>query len=148
VCDRTREHGRFDAEVAAHDFAAAEIAVREAVMAIESVDKPVKIEIQIVQDSPVAALLSASNSAVMVCIGALGGNRATGKRLGSTPAALAAYAHCPLAIVRQRGRHQTSSAWVVAEFNNTESTGARACRRRSPVAQRSTSGAGPAAKLQ
>jgi nucleotide-binding universal stress UspA family protein len=114
-----RELGRFDADFGAHDFAAAEIAVREAVMAIESVDKPVKIEVEIVQGRPVAALLSASYSAVMICVGALGINRAAGKRLGSTPAGLAVHAHCPLAIVRQRGPHQSAPAWVVTEFDNT-----------------------------
>jgi nucleotide-binding universal stress UspA family protein len=114
-----REAGEVDCDSVAHDFASAEIAVREAAMAIESVDKPVKIEVEIVQDRAVAALLAASHSAAMVCVGALGINRATGKRVGSTVSALLARAHCAVAIVRQSDSSMSEPRWVVTEFDGS-----------------------------
>ena len=54
-----------DNEAAARDLAAAEIAVRHAVMAVESTDKSVKIEVEILQDQPVRALKAASRSGGM-----------------------------------------------------------------------------------
>ena len=59
-------------EDAARDLAAAEIAVRHAFTAVESTDKPVKIEVEILQDRPTRALLEASRWAAMVCVGAMG----------------------------------------------------------------------------
>lgn len=114
-----RESGRTDCDSVAHDFATAEVAVRQTAMAIESVDKPVKIEVEIVQDRPVAALLAASHSAAMLCVGALGINRATGKRVGSTVSALSARAHCPIAVVRQAAPLSTEPGWVVTEFEGS-----------------------------
>jgi nucleotide-binding universal stress UspA family protein len=87
-------------------------------MAIESVDKPVKIEVEIVQGRPGAALLSASHGAAMLCVGALGIGRATGKRVGSTVTELLARAHCPVAIVRP-GRNTREPGWVVTEFDDS-----------------------------
>jgi len=112
-----RESG--DCASVTHDFASAETAVRQAAMAIESVDQPVKIEVEIVQDRPVAALLAASRSAAMICVGALGTNRATGRRTGSTVSGLLARAYCPLAIVRPELLRQSEPGWVVTEFENS-----------------------------
>lgn len=108
-----------DCAILAQDFASAEIAVREAAMAIESADQPVKIEVEIVQDRPVAALLAASRSAAMVCVGALGRNHAAGRRVGSTVSGLLARAHCPVAIIRPERLHQAEPGWVVTEFERT-----------------------------
>jgi nucleotide-binding universal stress UspA family protein len=47
-------------EDAAHDLATAEIAVRHALMAVESTDKRVKIEVEILQDRPLDALRAES----------------------------------------------------------------------------------------
>lgn len=99
----------------AHAFATAEAAVRQAAMAIESLDQPVKIEVEIIQDRPVAALLATSHAAAMICVGALGVNRATGKRVGSTISTLLARAHCPIAIVRSSDRSRSQPGWVVTE---------------------------------
>jgi nucleotide-binding universal stress UspA family protein len=106
-----------DSRSVAQAFAAAESAVRYAAMAVESLNQPVKIEVEIIQDRPVAALLAASNSAAMVCVGALGVNRATGRRAGSTLSALVARSHCPVTVVRQQSRRTTETGWVVTEFD-------------------------------
>ncbi len=92
------EHVRRDANSFTHRFATAEIAVRNAFMAVEASQQPVKIEIEIVQDHPVATLMRASRSAAMMCLGASRHSRL--KRVGSTASALSASAHCPVALLR------------------------------------------------
>ncbi|TDO17360.1 nucleotide-binding universal stress UspA family protein [Mycobacterium sp. BK086] len=87
-------------EDAARDLAVADTAVRMALIAIESTDKPVKVEIEIMQGRPVDMLLEASRAAEMTCIGAIGIGTATGVRLGSTALALANNSHGPVAIIR------------------------------------------------
>jgi len=114
-----RESGRSDCDSIAQDFAGAETAVRQAAMAIESVNQPVKIEVEIVQDRSVAALLAASHSAVMICVGALGIDHATEKRVGSTVCGLLARAHCPVAIVNLERVHDVEPGWVVTEFEDS-----------------------------
>ena len=89
---------------AARRLAMAEIAVRSAIMAVESTDKPVKIEVEITQGLPTSTLVQASRSAVMVCVGAVGLNHFQPGRVGSTAAALAASTHCPVAIIRGQDR--------------------------------------------
>lgn len=113
------ESGRCDGESMARDFATAEIAVREAAMAIEASDHPVKIEVEIVQGRPVAALLAASRSAAMICIGAHGVTDATGGRVGSTVSELLAQADCPVAVVLPESPSQVESGCVVTEFEET-----------------------------
>lgn len=115
-----------DNQAAAHDLATAEIAIRHAFMAVESTDKPVKIEIEILQDRPVRALTEASKWAAMVCVGSVGLKHSSHDRIGSTAKALATSAHCPVAIAygqppaaRQR--------WIVAEVNESP-LGARTIR--------------------
>jgi nucleotide-binding universal stress UspA family protein len=114
-----RDRGPIDAQCIAHDFATAEAAVRYAAMAIESVDKPVKMEVEIVQGRPATALLSASRDAAMLCVGALGVDRATGKRVGSTVTELLGRAHCPVAIVRPTRLNIREPGWVVTEFDES-----------------------------
>jgi nucleotide-binding universal stress UspA family protein len=79
--------------------AAAEHAIKDVIAAVESTGKPVKVEAEIVHSSPAAALLAASRSAALVCVGSTGIKHALQGRIGSTAAALAASAHCPVAIV-------------------------------------------------
>ena len=57
-------------------------------MAVESTDKPVKIEVEILQDRPARALLEASRWAAMLCVGSMGLKHSTQGRIGSTAAAL------------------------------------------------------------
>jgi nucleotide-binding universal stress UspA family protein len=66
----------------------------------------VKIEMDITQGHPTSALVRASRSAVMVCVGAVGFKHFQPERVGSTAAAVASSAHCPVAIIR---RHDSPS---------------------------------------
>lgn len=65
-----------DCDVLARKLAAAEVAVKYAFAAVESTDKPVKIEVEILQDRPTRALLEASRWAALVCVGATVSNTA------------------------------------------------------------------------
>lgn len=102
------ESSSTDPQRAAHELANAELAVRHAFTAVESTEKPVKIELEIVQRGPTRALLAASRSAAMICVGSTGLHHATRGRMGSTAAALAGSAHCPVAIVRRRADAKSS----------------------------------------
>ncbi|OBG68676.1 universal stress protein [Mycobacterium sp. E3339] len=83
----------------------AETAVRQAVTAIHAAGKPVHIESGIVQGPAIGSLIRSSASAAMVCVGAVGLRHFQPGRVGSTAAALAISAHCPVAIVRGRDDH-------------------------------------------
>ena len=80
----------------------AEAAVRQARVAIEAAGKPVKIDADVVPGPAVGSLIRASASAAMVCVGAVGLRHFQPGRLGSTAAALAMSARCPVAIIRGR----------------------------------------------
>ena len=108
-----------DPQDAARDLAAAEIAVRHAFTAVESTDKPVKIEVEILQDRPTRALLEASRWAALVCVGAMGLKHCAQGRIGSTAAALASSAHCPVAVVRGHDPLHAKQQWVVAEVDES-----------------------------
>jgi nucleotide-binding universal stress UspA family protein len=114
-----RELKSFDPQCAAHDLATAEIAVRQAFTAIESLEEPVKVEVEILQNRSAQALVESSRRAVMICVGGLGLNHAAGRTLGSTAAALAAHAHCRLAIVRRCERSTTGPGWIVVEVDDS-----------------------------
>ena len=124
-----------DPQDAARDLAAAEVAVRYAFTAVESTDKPVKIEVEILQDRPTRALLEASRWAALLCVGAMGLKHSAQGRIGSTAAALASSAHCPVAVVRGHDPLHAKQQWVVAEVDESavseECYGARSKRRNS-----------------
>ncbi|CAN5852947.1 universal stress protein [soil metagenome] len=94
------EHTATNAEESARVLAKAETAVRMAFMAIESTNKPVKIEVEILQGRPTDVMLQAARAAEMICVGPIGLKNAAAGRIGSTAAALASRARCPVAIVR------------------------------------------------
>jgi nucleotide-binding universal stress UspA family protein len=102
---------------AARELARAEIAVRHAFLAVESTDQPVKIEVEILQQRPVRALREASRGAVMLCVGSIGLKHSARGKVGSTAAALAAAAHCPVSIVRCHDPLAVRQRWVVAEVD-------------------------------
>lgn len=104
-----------DGQTYLQDFGTAECAILQAVTAVESTYEPVKIEAEIVRCTAAQALLKASPSAVMICIGADGLNADAGlHRGGSTAAALSAQAHCPVAIIRGSRRRSTGNPqWIV-----------------------------------
>jgi nucleotide-binding universal stress UspA family protein len=88
-------------------LASAEIAVREAIVAVQSEELPVKIEVEIRQRSALSALQEQSRTATLVCVGAVGNYLATGGRLGSVVEGLARTGHCPVAIIRGNEPHGT-----------------------------------------
>ena len=107
-----------DPNEAARKLAAAEVAVRYAFTAVQSTDKPVKIEVEILQGPPVRALLDASRNAAMVCVGSIGLKHFQDGRIGSTAAALASAAHCPVAIVRGHDPLRAAQRWVAVEVDS------------------------------
>ena len=108
-----------DHEAAARDLAKAEVAVRYAFAAVESTDKPVKIEVEILQDRPTRALIEASRWAAMVCVGSVGLKHSAQGRMGSTAAGLASSSHCPVAVIRGHDPFQAEQQWVVAELDRS-----------------------------
>lgn len=109
--------GRGDMEVAAP-----QTSIRHAVKAIEAAGKPVKIETEVVPEPAIGALISASASAVMLCVGAVGLRHFQQGRVGSTAAALAISARCPVAIVRGREDHPAADT-IVVELDGSPDNG-------------------------
>jgi nucleotide-binding universal stress UspA family protein len=115
------DNARADAQANAHELATAERAVQHAFTAVESLEKPVKIEAESLQAgrSPTRALLKAARSAAMICVGAMGLKHATQGRVGSTAAAPAASAHCPVAVIRGSEPRPRETGWIVAEVDGS-----------------------------
>ncbi|MEZ0351555.1 universal stress protein [Mycobacterium sp. pR1184] len=80
--------------------AAAEHVVRDAYEAVEQVGKPVKVETEILDGEPVAALIAASRSTTLLCVGDTGASMRPTIWLGSTAKELAQSGHCSVAVVR------------------------------------------------
>jgi nucleotide-binding universal stress UspA family protein len=115
-----RSYDEFDAQQAARDLARADIAIRQALVAVESAEKPVKIEWEVVHGDPAAVLSNASRSADMVCVGSFGITHAIGDpQLGSTAAALSATASCPVAVIGSDCGPYTPAGRVVATIDGT-----------------------------
>jgi nucleotide-binding universal stress UspA family protein len=109
-----------DAEGAARKLASAELSVRHAFTAVESTEKPVKIEAEILHGHPTHVLMDASRAAEMLCVGSIGFNHFTEGRVGSTAATLVGWAHCPVAMIRRHGGARSSKpGWVVVEAEET-----------------------------
>ncbi|MGO8769663.1 MAG: universal stress protein [Mycobacterium sp.] len=105
--------------------ATAETALRQARTAIEATGKPVKIESEVANGPAVASLIRASASAAMVCVGAVGLRHFRSGRVGSTAAALAVSARCPVAIIRGRDDHVRRPAdHIVVEVDESPDNGA------------------------
>lgn len=134
------EHVAVDPHDQARSLATAEVAVRFALTAVESTERPVKIEMEILQGRPVQTLLEAARSAVMLCLGARGHKHSVHGKIGSTAAALSAAAPCPVAIVRAHRPHRLADRAVVIEITDNAGAGVvlrrgleEARRRRAPV---------------
>lgn len=105
----------------ARRLATAEVALRYALTAVESLERPVKIEMEILQGRPVQTLLEAARSASMLCVGARGLRHSTRGQIGSTAAAVATSAHCPVTIVRAHRPHHRKDRAVVIELADSAS---------------------------
>lgn len=87
--------------------------LHDASAAIAALDEPVKIETDLVWGPPSNALIRASRTAAMVCIGTVGIGAVARAVLGSTATAVAGCAHCSVAVVRPRdGAHSYAERWV------------------------------------
>jgi nucleotide-binding universal stress UspA family protein len=78
----------------------AEEAVYDAYDAINALGKPVKVEMEIVEGSPVPILIEASRSTLLLCIGDIGSGQSSPAGFGSTATALVHAAHCSVAVIR------------------------------------------------
>lgn len=108
ACDGPDSHSR------------AEAALQSAVSAVAADGRSVALSTAVLTGAPVATLQAASRTAAMICLGAVGLNHFD-HPVGSTVSALAASAHCPLAVVRGPGR---TSGWVVVELDETSDSAA------------------------
>ena len=94
------------------------------IAAVEATDKPVKIEVEITKGPPVGTLVRASRSAAMVCVGAVGSDHFQPDRVGSTAAAVATSAQCPVAVIHGFGRPtRPHPGWVVVEADKSPDNG-------------------------
>jgi nucleotide-binding universal stress UspA family protein len=111
-------------EAVARKLVTAETAVCRAVTAIEAAGQPVKIETEIAQGPPIGSLIRASASAAMVCVGAVGLLHFRPGRVGSTAAALAISAQCPVAMVRDhRSQPGQPANAIVVEVDGSPDNG-------------------------
>jgi nucleotide-binding universal stress UspA family protein len=95
--------------------APAERAVRDAVTALETAGTPAKMETGVTVGPAARSLVRASASAALVCVGAVGLRHFQPGRVGSTAAAVATSAHCPVAIIRgSDGRQPADQAAAIA----------------------------------
>jgi nucleotide-binding universal stress UspA family protein len=101
----------------------AEGAIRDAVAAIESTGKRVKIETEVVHERPVASLLAESRSAAMVCVGSTGLKHAVHGHIGSTASALISSAHCAVAVVPITAVSTPTGAVLAVVDESLDSTG-------------------------
>lgn len=104
----------------------AHAAVQAATAAVDAAGTPVRIEVEVLTGSPTLALLEASRTAAMICIGAVGLRHFAHHRIGSTASALVASAHCPIAVIRgvDDGAEPEEPGWVVVEVDETADSAA------------------------
>lgn len=102
-----------------------ETALRTAASAVAATGKTVKVETDILWDSPDAALIAESRTAAMVCVGSVGIGWVASRLLGSTAATLAEKAHCPVVVVRLRPETLVTATpdWVVVGVDNRAGNG-------------------------
>jgi nucleotide-binding universal stress UspA family protein len=101
-------------------MALAEEAVYDAYNAITAKGKPVKVEMEIIKGRPVRALIEASESTPVLCIGGTGAGRSSPGGFGSTATELVRSAHCSVAVVRGPHREDpTESRCIVAHVDGS-----------------------------
>jgi len=81
-------------------LAAAEEVVHDAYTAIDVIGMPLKVEMEVIEGQPVPALIAASRSTSLLCVGDTGSAQHPENWLGSTAKEVAASAHCSVVIVR------------------------------------------------
>lgn len=106
-----------DHENSARALATAELAIRQAYTAVEATGQPVEIELEVVQDRPIAALVAASENTPLLCVGASGLTRAGRGGIGSVAGAVVRSAHCPVAVIATPGKGRR----ILVEFDGRPS---------------------------
>ena len=98
-----------------------EAALDYAAFAVEDVGKPVEVETVLLCGDPEQTLIDESTDAALVCVGTDRHGWAADKLLGTTEAALAKHAHCPVAIIRTNPYGTLAEAGVIVVVLNDES---------------------------
>jgi len=101
----------------------AEPLFRAAETAVAATGKAVKVETAVVGAGPRPGLISESRAAEMMCVGSVGVGRA-GDVLGSTAAALANAAFCPVAIIRPDVTTPAADGgWIAVSIDSSPDSG-------------------------
>jgi nucleotide-binding universal stress UspA family protein len=97
-----------------------ETALYQADIAVQGVGKPVEVETVLLSGDPEQVLINESQDAALVCVGTDRRRWAADKLLGTTEAALATHAHCPVAIIRTNPDGTPAEPGVIAVVLNDE----------------------------
>jgi len=97
-------------------LAAAEEVVHDACTAVAEIGEPLKVEAEVHHGHPVPALIAASRSTTLLCVGDTGAAQHPDAWLGSTAKELAQLGHCTVAIVRgdPGDAGAMGGGWIVA----------------------------------
>ena len=97
-----------------------ETALDQAEVAVQGVGKRVEVETVLLSGDPEQVLINESPDAARVCVGTDRRGWAADKLLGTTEAALATRAHCPVAIIRTSPDATAAKPGVIAVVLNDE----------------------------
>lgn len=98
-------------------LATARAALSDAHRAVQATEMPVNVETEVLWGNPLATLIELSRSAAMLCVGSIGIEHSC-HRAGSTAAALAGSAGCPVAVIRRSdARQRTETGYIVVEVD-------------------------------
>lgn len=101
----------------------ARAALRAASAAVAATDDRVKIETELLWGPPSNALIAESRQAAMVCVGTVGIGWIARAVLGSTAAAVAEHAHCPVAVIHPNaGGRAGVENWVAVGIDGRPGT--------------------------
>jgi nucleotide-binding universal stress UspA family protein len=93
----------------------AEEVVHEAYRAVDELGKPLKVETEVLHGDPVPALIAASRSTTLLCVGDTGAAEHPDAWLGSNARELARSGHCSVVVVRGDGCESgATGGWIVA----------------------------------
>lgn len=93
-------------------------ALGQAEGAVQATGKPVEIETALLSGDPEEVLINESQDAALVCAGISSHTWGTEGSLGSTAAALAAGAHCPVALIRGDAAESTAHGAITVVLND------------------------------
>ena len=117
--------GRKEAQSASQDISdweleCGETALAQADVAVQDVGRPVEVETVLLSGDPEQVLINESQDMALVCVGTDRRGWAADKLLGTTEAALATRAHCPVAIIRTNPDGTSAKPGVIAVVLNDE----------------------------